>query len=133
MANISILILSASGPLTDPPGSSPLVAAVEWLQHTLLGTIATTVAVIAVAWVGMLMLTGRVNLRHGVTVILGCFLLFGASSIAAGIRSATAGAGEPVDYAVQATPPPPPSPALAGPPAPDPGYDPYAGASVPRR
>jgi hypothetical protein len=31
-----------------------------------------------------MMLTGRINWRYGVTVILGCFILFGASSIVAG-------------------------------------------------
>jgi type IV secretion system protein VirB2 len=72
----------------DPAGSGVLVSAVNWLQGTLLGTIATAVAVIAVAAVGFMMLTGRINWRYGVTVILGCFILFGASSIVAGIHSA---------------------------------------------
>lgn len=72
---------------SDPAGSGVLVSAVNWLQGTLLGTIATVVAVIAVASVGFLMLTGRINWRYGVTVILGCFILFGASSIVAGIQS----------------------------------------------
>ena len=78
--------------LADPAGSGPIVSAVHWLQGTLLGTIATTVAVIAVASVGFLMLTGRINWRYGATVILGCFILFGAASIVGGIQ-ATAGLG----------------------------------------
>lgn len=72
---------------SDPAGSGVVVSAVNWLQGTLLGTVATVVAVIAVATVGFMMLTGRINWRHGVTVILGCFILFGASSIVAGIHS----------------------------------------------
>jgi len=72
----------------DPQGSGVLVSAVNWLQGTLLGTIATVVAVIAVATVGFMMLTGRINWRYGVSVIIGCFILFGASSIVAGIHSA---------------------------------------------
>jgi type IV secretion system protein VirB2 len=71
----------------DPAGSGVLVSAVSWLQGTLLGTIATVAAVIAVATVGFMMLSGRINWRYGVTVILGCFILFGASSIVAGIHS----------------------------------------------
>lgn len=78
----------------DPAGSGPLVGALHWLQGTLLGTVATVAAIIAVASVGFLMLTGRMNWRYGVTVILGCFILFGAASIVGGIQSsATAGAG----------------------------------------
>lgn len=71
----------------DPNGSGPIVGAVQWLQGTLLGTVATVVAVIAIAVVGFMMLTGRMNWRYGATVILGCFILFGAASIVAGIQS----------------------------------------------
>ena len=77
----------AQDALQDPAGSGPLTAAVRWLQGTLLGTVATVVAVIAVATVGLLMLTGRINWRYGATVVLGCFILFGAASIVAGIHS----------------------------------------------
>jgi type IV secretion system protein VirB2 len=76
----------------DPQGSGPILAAVEWLQGTLLGNLATAVAVIAVAFVGFMMLTGRMNWRYGVTVIVGCFILFGAASIVSGIQSAAGGA-----------------------------------------
>jgi type IV secretion system protein VirB2 len=72
---------------SDPVGSGVLVSAVNWLQGTLLGTIATVAAVIAVAAVGFMMLTGRINWRYGITVVLGCFILFGAASIVAGIHS----------------------------------------------
>jgi type IV secretion system protein VirB2 len=71
-----------------PRGSGPIVAAVDWVQATLLGNIATTVAVIAVAIVGFMMLSGRVNWRHGAMVIVGCFVLFGATVIVAGIQTA---------------------------------------------
>ncbi len=73
--------------LPDPEGSSVVIGAAQWVQGTLLGTVATVVAVIAVAVVGLLMLTGRINWRHGAVVILGCFILFGAASIVAGIQS----------------------------------------------
>lgn len=75
----------------DPQGSGVLVGAVNWLQDTLLGTVATTVAVIAIAAVGFMMLTGRMNWRHGAVVVIGCFILFGAASIVAGIRTAATG------------------------------------------
>ena len=83
---------AAQGSLADPAGSGVLVAAVRWLEGTLLGTVATVVAVIAVASVGFLMLTGRINWRYGATVIIGCFILFGAASIVAGIQSAAGAA-----------------------------------------
>ncbi|MEG3125133.1 TrbC/VirB2 family protein [Sphingomonas sp. GB1N7] len=80
-------VAQAQDTLADPAGSGVLVSAVGWLQGTLLGTIATVVAVIAIASVGFMMLTGRINWRYGVTVIIGCFIVFGAASIVAGIQS----------------------------------------------
>lgn len=72
----------------DPAGSGPINNALLWLQGTLLGTVATTVAVMAVAAIGFMMLTGRMNWRFGATVIVGVFILFGATTIVAGIQAA---------------------------------------------
>ena len=77
--------------VADPQGSGPIVNALNWMQGTLLGNVATTAAVIAVAVVGMMMLTGRMNWRFGSTVIIGCFVLFGATAIVSGIRVAATG------------------------------------------
>ena len=76
----------------DPQGSGPLLAALSWVQGTLLGNAATAVAVIAVAMVGFMMLTGRLNWRFGATVVLGCFILFGSAAIVSGIRGAAVAA-----------------------------------------
>lgn len=116
--------------LADPGGSDTLVAAVQWLQGTLLGTVATTVAVICVATVGLMMLSGRVDLRRGASVIVGCFILFGASGIAAGIQSVAGTDASPREAFAEAdlwVPPPLPPPPPAAP------ADPYAGAAVPAR
>jgi type IV secretion system protein VirB2 len=94
-AFVSVVLFSAPAhaqlAAPDPAGSGPIVGAVDWLQGTLLGNVATAVAVIAVAAVGFLMLTGRINWRYGATVVLGLFILFGAASIVGGIRSAAGG------------------------------------------
>jgi type IV secretory pathway VirB2 component (pilin) len=117
----------------SPAGSSVLVAAISWLQDVLLGTVATSIAVIAIAAIGFGMLTGRVNIRHGATVVLGCFILFGASTIVNGLRYAAGGVGVYNSPPVIVTEPSSQSPPRIQPtraPAP---YDPYAGASVPMR
>lgn len=82
------LILPSAAFAQDPAGSSPISAALGWIQGTMLGSVATAVAVMAVAAVGFMMLTGRMNWRFGATVIIGCFILFGAASIVSGIQSA---------------------------------------------
>ena len=93
-----------------------------WIEAVLLGSIATTVAVIAVASVGFLMLTGRIHYRRAGEVILGCFILFGASSIAQGMASFLGSVPKAAE--VSAAPPAPPVyPEMNA------QYDPYAGAS----
>lgn len=92
LAALTVLGLptAASAQGADPAGSGPIVAALGWLQGTLLGNVATAVAVMAVAAVGFMMLTGRLNWRFGATVIIGVFILFGAASIVAGIQGVAA-------------------------------------------
>ena len=75
----------------DPAGSNVILNAATWLQGTLLGNVATALAVIAGGATGLMMLTGRIDWRRGATVILGCFIVFGAGAIVAGIRSVASG------------------------------------------
>lgn len=82
---------AAQAQALDPAGSGAISGALYWIQGTLMGTVATVAAVIAIAAVGFMMLTGRISWRYGATVILGCFILFGAASIVAGIRQAAGG------------------------------------------
>lgn len=110
-----------------------LLAAARWIESLLLGPLATSVAVIAVAWVGLLMLTGRVNVRRGLTVILGCFILFGAGAIAHGLRGgATMVAADLPAVAGAASPPVLSATLTASPAGTTPQADPYAGAALRR-
>lgn len=96
LAALCVLLLAspvlAQSVGADPAGSGPLLAALNWIQGTLLGNLATTAAVIAVAVVGLMMLTGRIEWRRGLTVIIGAFIVFGAAAIVAGIRTVAASA-----------------------------------------
>jgi type IV secretion system protein VirB2 len=85
-----VLPTSAAAQTTEsgPAGSGPILGALQWIQGTLMGNLATTAAVIAVAVVGLMMLTGRIDWRRGLTVVIGAFIIFGAAAIVAGIRSA---------------------------------------------
>ena len=87
MTALTALATRASAQGYEPAGSSPINNAVSWIQDTLMGKVATTVAVIAVAAVGFMMLTGRMNWRYGATVIIGVFILFGAATIVGGIQA----------------------------------------------
>lgn len=93
LAGLAALIAAPAHAQTqaDPAGSTPILAALNWVQNTLLGNVATSAAVIAVAAVGFLMLTGRIDWKRGLTVIVGAFIIFGAVTIVAGIRSLAGG------------------------------------------
>jgi type IV secretion system protein VirB2 len=72
----------------SPQGSGPFAAAVNWVLGIMTGPIAISIGVIAVAFVGFMMLTGRLNWKHGLTTLVGLFIIFGAPAIVAGIRGA---------------------------------------------
>jgi hypothetical protein len=63
-------------------------------------------------------------------VILGCFLLFGATAVANGLRSSTMDEGA---TPIASAPPPPVFPAPKANTNDANGYDPYAGAAVIRQ
>lgn len=109
-----------------PDAASPLLAALGWVQALLLGSLATMIAGIAVAFAGAGMLTGRLDWREGARVILGCAIIFGAGRIAGALMNGDADpAGAPMIGGV--------APAPLDAPAADTGFDPYAGAAPLRR
>lgn len=116
--------------LSDPPPVSAITSAASWVSELLFGPLANIIAVIAVAWVGFAMLSGRIEIRRGLSVVFGCFLLFGAKGIADGLRSVAASEER---LASGSTPPAPsfekPAPSAIAPN----GFDPYAGAAVMRQ
>ena len=73
--------------LFDAQGTTVLAAAAEWITGSLLGTAATILCVLAVAFVGLMLMSGRLAVRDRLRVVIGCFVLLGAASNAAGLRS----------------------------------------------
>ena len=109
----------------DEGGGAPMVESLRWMEAMILGEIALGVCVIAVAFIGALMLTGRLPLRECARIVMGCFVLLGAPVIAAGFAeggSALSDTSAPPQIAVQIE-----NPRRVLPPA---NFDPYAGASL---
>jgi type IV secretion system protein VirB2 len=106
-----------------------LLAAVIWLRDVVLGPIATAVAIVAVAGVGYLALSGKIDLRRGASVIVGCFIIFGAPMIARGIQAAAGSSAAGFSVPASVAPVPEAAP-VATPTAAPPQYDPYAGPSI---
>ena len=70
--------------LFEPSPDSSLTQASEWIDAVVFGEVAIALCVLAVAFVGFAMLTGRFAMRGGLRVLLGCFVLLGAPVIASG-------------------------------------------------
>jgi type IV secretion system protein VirB2 len=119
--------MSVSSSLFDTAPQPALAEASEWTRGVLGGSIATSLCVIAVAILGLLLLTGRLRVRRSIEVVLGSFLLLGAGLLATQLEQLAGGiavgeAGREQIIVPESTPTPPP-------PA---NYDPYAGASLRR-
>lgn len=115
--------------LTDPSGSNALAEAARWMSSLLLGSVATIVATLALAAIGFGMLQGRLPIRRGIVVIMGCFIIFGATAVAGGLMDLSFARSDrsPRETPVASTSRPPAVPSQPQ------VYDPYAGASVPIR
>ncbi|WEK46396.1 MAG: TrbC/VirB2 family protein [Candidatus Andeanibacterium colombiense] len=120
--------MTVAASLLTPDGENALGGAADWITGLLAGTLTTSLCVIAVACLGFLLLTGQLAIRRGGQVIMGCFVLLGASTFALALRglgSELAGDNQaPVPLVIerQVRPPLPPA-----------NYDPYAGASLRRK
>lgn len=115
-------------PLFGDPRAISIGSAIVWLQSAMLGQLATATAVIAVAAVGLGLMSGRLDVRRGIWTVIGCFVVFGASGIATGILAAAASAStSTTGLDASGRTPRPPIPVIR-PPA---DYDPYAGAAMP--
>lgn len=120
--------MSVSTSLFVPGTDSALDGTAGWITGMLSGTAATSLCVIAVATLGLLMLSGRMAIRRGTDIVIGCFLLLGAGTIAAGLRDLgddlSSDTDAPMPLVIERDAPQPLPPA---------NYDPYAGASLRRR
>lgn len=85
--------LSTQSSLFAPAGGTPVGSSLDWIGNLLFGEVAIGICVLAVAAIGALMLTGRLALREGFYVVIGCFVLLGAPTIAAGLMAAMSGPG----------------------------------------
>lgn len=83
--------------LFEAGGGTPMVESARWIEGVMLGEIALGVCVIALAFIGTLMLTGRLPLREGARIVVGCFVLLAAPLIAAAFMSNSPRANDDIE------------------------------------
>lgn len=103
--------------------------AVRWIESMLLGSIATSIAILAVAILTFGMLWGRFDLRAAGRIALGAFILFEAPLIAYQMAASLRGGQVAAPTLAQQTLPVSAAPQI---PKNAPVNDPYAGAAVPQ-
>ncbi len=115
--------------VAEPDTPSVILAAIAWIEALLTGTFAVAAGTVAVAGIGFGLLTGWIDLRRAGQAVLGCFILFGAPTVArelAGLARIAAPTSAEVPAAEAPVPPAP-----RDLPAPTNPFDPYTGAKVP--
>lgn len=104
-----------------------MVEALLWISDLLTGTIAVSIATIAVAVTGISMLSGRMPHQRAAMVVLGCFIVFGARFVAEGLSGLSGAQVEPAISRISIDEPP----EFAAPDTSDRRNDLYPGAAIP--
>ena len=99
--------------------------ATAWLDTVLAGPLVLAICSIAIAVLGLAMFAGRFDVRRGAAVILGCFVVLGASSTGSGLVGRQSASTAAADASI-ANPPQPQMPQRKDRKV----DDPYAGASL---
>ena len=84
---------AAQASLFDAPMEPVAGNAGDWIGGLLGGGLATALCILAIAMLGMLMLGGRLPIRTGLKVVVGCFLLLSASLVAGGLQGVARNTG----------------------------------------
>lgn len=118
--------------LFAPSDRSSIEAATQWAAELLNGQVATIVAILAVAFVGLQMMSGRYSLKAALRVVFACFILFGSPVIAQGLIDSVRNAEPAAPLAAAVHAPPVPLPEVAPVIRANP-FDPYSGAPAGQR
>ncbi len=105
-----------------------VAAAARWIADALLGPAAISIAVLAVAAVGIAMLWGRLDLRLAGRTVLGVFIVLGAPMISYELMQTLAARETATPDIAQSSDVLPPTVIPKNAPV----NDPYAGAAVPQ-
>lgn len=114
-----------------PYEESSLFNAARWVEGVSQGSVAASIATLAIAALAFRMLRGEYPMRRALSVILGCFIVFGASYIVRGLAGSVLtdrGDPETPSVAIALGPEAREQPATKPPTRINP--DPYAGASL---
>lgn len=80
--------------------------ATMWFDTVLAGPLVLAICSIAIAVLGLAMLSGRFETRRGAAIILGCFLILGASTIANGLVGRSTASTAAAEASIAITPQP---------------------------
>jgi type IV secretion system protein VirB2 len=93
---LKVAAASAIGIMLAPASAyaqsaQPVESVLEWFVGVLQGSIARSIAIIAVCFLGFLAMTGRLVWMMAFSIIIGIALVFGAASFVDSVRSAAGG------------------------------------------
>lgn len=91
-AILSLALLATSIVLTPEfayaQSAAPVEGILEWFVGVLQGSVARSLAIIAVCFLGFLFLTGRMAWQGAISIVIGIAMIFGAAELVDAMKAA---------------------------------------------
>jgi type IV secretion system protein VirB2 len=91
-AILSMALLATSITLTPElayaQSAAPVEGILEWFVGVLQGSVARSLAIIAVCFLGFLFLTGRMAWQGAISIVIGIAMIFGAAELVDAMKAA---------------------------------------------
>ncbi|WLR95366.1 TrbC/VirB2 family protein [Shinella zoogloeoides] len=89
---LSLVVLSTSVALVPElayaQSAAPVEGILEWFVGVLQGSVARSLAIIAVCFLGFLFLTGRMAWQGAISIVIGIAMIFGAAELVDAMKAA---------------------------------------------
>lgn len=90
-ATLSLAVLATSVALVPElayaQSAAPVEGILEWFVGVLQGSVARSLAIIAVCFLGFLFLTGRMAWQGAISIVIGIAMIFGAAELVDAMKS----------------------------------------------
>ena len=91
-ALLSLALLATSAALVPElayaQSAAPVEGILEWFTGVLQGSVARSLAIIAVCFLGFLFLTGRMAWQGAISIVIGIAIIFGAAELVDAMKTA---------------------------------------------
>lgn len=85
--SLTVLVIALAPELAYAQSAAPVEGILEWFVGVLQGSVARSLAIIAVCFLGFLFLTGRMAWQGAISIVIGIAMIFGAAELVDAMKS----------------------------------------------